>query len=181
MAKETKKSSKSHEEILAEIHELSKRADETSSKQLDLPIGDEDIDPVISSNLFKDTADPEKSHRLYYGIQRLLRDYLPKGDENRRLREYVYKEKNLFLNRGIEINEQTGRRGSDSRMAYIPNFLEVAFNEVGKWISAGSNSFDIYKAFWDLNEERGYHKEKGNPTQFDKILKAITEVPKPEK
>ena len=160
MSKGTKKENKTTEEIMNEIRELSNRANETSSKQLEFQLGDEDIDPVISSDMFKDTADPEKSHRFYYGIQRLLRDNLPKGDSNKRLREYVYNEKNLFLNRGIEINEQTGTRGSDSRMTYIPNFLEVAFNEVGKWIGDRANPFDIYKAFWDLNEARGYHSEK---------------------
>lgn len=160
MAKEIKNEKKTAEEILNEIRELSKRADETSSKQLDLPIGDEDIDIGFDSSAFKDTVDPERSHKLYYGIQRMLKDYLPKGDENKKLRRYVYNEKNLFLNRGIDIDEKTGIRGSDGRMTFISNFLEVAFNLISDWIVSGGSSFDIYKSFWDLNEKKGFHKEK---------------------
>lgn len=179
MAKETK--SKTNQQILDEIRELSKRADETSSKQLELPVGDEDIDVGFDSNIFKDTADPERSHRLYYGIQRMLKDYLPKGESNKKLRKYVYDEKNLFLNRGMDVDPKTGLRNSDGRMSFIPNFLEVAFNVVSKWVQSGSNSFDIYKNFWDLNEERGYHKEKQKLTPFDNLLDATLKVPKPEK
>jgi hypothetical protein len=160
MAKETKKDKKTSEEILNEIRELSKRADETSNKQLDLPMGDEDIDVGFDASIFKDTADPERSHKLYYGIQRMLKDYLPKGEENKKLRKHVYGEKNLFLNRGKDIDEKTGKRGSDGRMTFIPNFLEVGFNLVSNWISSGGTSFDIYKSFWDLNEQKGFHKEK---------------------
>lgn len=160
MAKETKKEKKTPGEILNEIKKLSKRADETSSKQLDLPIGDEDIDVGFDAGIFQDTADPEKSHKLYYGIQRMLKDYLPKGEENKKLRRHVYSEKNLFLNRGKDVDEKTGIRGSDGRMTFIPNFLEVGFNLVSNWIGSGGTSFDIYKSFWDLNEQRGFHKDK---------------------
>lgn len=182
--KKTEKKVQSKEDIFNEIKKLSKRANETTSHQMDIfldqNLGDEDIDVGFDSSIFKDTANPDKSHKLYYGIQRLLRDYLPKGIDNKKLRQFVYDEKNLFLNRGIEKNE-FGVRGSDSRMTYINNFLEIGFNTVAKWIASGANSFDIYSDFWQLNEDRGYHKEEQPKGDFDNVVGAMLKVPPPPK
>ena len=154
------KEDKTKDKIFKEIQELSKRADETSVNQSDLfnQLGDEDIDTGFDASIFKDTADPDRSYKLYYGMQRLLMDNLPKGKSNKKFRQFVYDEKNLFLNRGAHINEITGIRGSDARMTYITNFLEVAFNTVADWIKTGESSFDLFQRFWDLNEAKGYHK-----------------------
>ena len=173
MAKETKKQKKSEAEIIEEIRRLSERASKTTAKQLDIA-GDDDIDPALSADIFKDTADPDKSHRLYYGIQRLLREHLPGGHSNKKLRQYIYNEKNLFLNRGIEVNQNTGTRGSDSRMTFISGFLEVAFNETGKWIAEGAIPFNIFQAFWDLNESRGYHKGNKKISKMDVLLNSVS-------
>lgn len=155
--KKIDKKQKSKEEIFKEIKKLSKRADETTNHQMDLfknqKFEDDDIDVGFDSKIFKDTADPDKSYKLYYGTRRLLIDYLPQGKKNKKLRKRIYAEKNLFLNRGKE-------KHSDGRMTYISNFLDIAFNTVAKWVETGANSFDIYMKFWELNEERGYHKEE---------------------
>lgn len=184
MVKKKVKQEKSIEDIKAEIKKLSDRADKTTSKQPDLflagEIGEEDADIIFDSSILNDTADPVKSYRLYYGIRRLLMDYLPKGKNNKELRDKIYSEKNLFLNRGIEIN-QWGIRGSDSRMTYITNFLEVAFNTVTKWIITGGTPYDIWQSFWDLNEERGYHNQQQELSGFDKNLKSMLKVPPPPK
>ncbi|RZK28079.1 MAG: hypothetical protein EOO61_22555, partial [Hymenobacter sp.] len=121
MAK-AKKQSKAltKEEIIAEIKQLSERAQETGSQQLDLipaELGDEDIDLGFDTALLQDTANPEESYRLYYGIRRLLMDNLPPGKPNKKLRQAVYNEKNLFLNRGEDI-KPNGVRGSDGRQTY---------------------------------------------------------------
>jgi len=50
-----------------------------------------------------------------------LRNNLPQGKKNEKLRRYVYDEKSLFLNRGKEKDDR-GIRGSDERQTYIPNF-----------------------------------------------------------
>lgn len=168
MSKKTENNIKSIEEILKEVKELSLRADESTNHQLDLflnkDLGDEDIDPIIDFSSISDTADPDKSHKLYYGIRRLLIDYLPKGNENKKLRAYVYYEKNLFLKRGLET-------GADSRMTYIANYLEVAFKVVTNWVLHNSNPYDIYMEFYNLNEESGYHTEKQKLSNFDLKLK----------
>lgn len=156
-----KNNAKPREEIIDEIRSLAKRADETSSQQMDLflgqVLGDEDIDIGFDFSGLTDTANPDKSHKIFYGIRRLLIDYLPKGEENKKLRQKIYDEKNLFLNRGIEKGAN-GIRGSDGRMAYIEQFLVEAFKVVADWVSKGANAYDIWFAFWDLNEQRGYHK-----------------------
>lgn len=165
MANKSKKSSsKSKEEIIKEIKELSDRAKQTSSHQLDLiptELGDEDIDLGFTPDQLKDTSDPEESYRLYYGIRRLLIDNLPTGPNNKKLRQMIYDEKNLFLNRGIDIKDN-GIRGSDGRQTYIAPFLKEAFNAVSSWIANGANPFDIFMTFRTMNEEKGYYTDKKN-------------------
>lgn len=172
------------EEIFDEIKQLSEKAKETSSRQLDLidnvDLGNEDIDTGFERRL-AGTADPDTSHRLYYTMRRTLIDNLPKGKKNEKLRRYVYDEKSLFLNRGNDKNE-SGYKGSDERMSYIDNFLKTAFDLVNNWVSTGANPFDLYKAFWDINEEKGFHEEKKNnesnqSSLFNKNLEGMLAVP----
>jgi hypothetical protein len=153
--KENKKSidRKSQEDIFDEIKKLSEKANELS----DIDLGEEDI--TFDTSLINDMADPEKSHKLTYIMRRLMMDNLPKGPENLKLRRYIYDEKLLFLNRGKHIDKNTGVRGSDSRMTYIPNFLQVAFDTTIAWVKSGGTPIDLFTAFWDLNESRNYHQE----------------------
>ena len=155
--------SKLQKDIFDEIKKLSEKANELSeSEQISLfpniDLGEEDI--TFDSSLIDDTANPDRSYKLYYGMMRLMIGNLPTGKENKKLRNYIYDEKRLFLNRGKGIDKNTGVRGSDSRMAFIPNFLEVAFDTTVNWVRSGGTSFDLFTAFWDLNESRGYHKEE---------------------
>lgn len=155
--KETKK--KTDQEKLDEIRMLSEKANQLNDvEQLSLFPGldlhEEDI--TFDSSILNDTADPERSYKLYYSIRRMMIDNLPKGDENKKLRQYIYDEKNIFLNRGKDIDEKTGLRGSDGKMTYIPNFLEVAFDLTANWVKAGGSPFDLFDSFRKLNIERGY-------------------------
>lgn len=68
----------------------------------------------------------------------------------------------------------------------IDNFLQTAFSIVNNWVAAGANPFDLYKSFWDLNEENGFHEEKqmNESTQtdlFSKNLEGLLAVPPPNK
>jgi hypothetical protein len=160
---DTNKKHKTQEEIFEEIKRLAAKADESSNQQMDLfegqKLGDEDIDFSFNSSIINDTADPDRSYKLYYGIRRLLIDYLPKGQEYKELRKQIYDQKNLYLNRGIDINNE-GIRGSDGRMSYISGFLETVFDIVAQWITTGANSYDIFITLYDLNQKMGYHKSK---------------------
>lgn len=164
MAKDINKKEKlSEEEIIAQIKLLSEKAREISGAQTGLfdgfDIGEEDLDTSFNQSILNDTADPDKSHRLYYTMRSAMMRNLPKGNENKKLRKFIYEEKSLFLNRGKDKNHD-GIKNSDERMAYIGNFLQVAFDIVNKWVSEGANPFDLYMAFKELNQEKGYDSKK---------------------
>lgn len=161
------KENKTREEIFEEIKKLSEKASQVGGLQIpllpDLP--KEDLSEFDLS-ILNDTADPEKSHRLYYGMRRLMMDNLPRGKENKELRQFIYDEKNLFLNRGNELNDD-GVRGSDGRMTFT-TFLEIAFQISAEWIKQGANPIGLWQLFYDENEKFGFHssKEEGkNKTQ----------------
>ena len=160
-----KESERTDEEILAEIKMLSQKAQENRATQLDmlndLKLGDEDISNSFDKSIFSDTADPDESHRLYYTMRKIMIDNLPKGKNNLKLRRYIYDEKILFLNRG-KLKDDFGRRGSDERMAYINNFLNIAFDIITNWVRNGANPYDLYTSFYNLNEEKGYHSVSNN-------------------
>lgn len=180
-----KKANKTKEEIFAEIKRLSEQAEQNTAHQVDMfqTLGDEDIDKTFDINVLNDTADPSKAHKLYYNIQRVLIDNLPNGAEHKKLRQKIYDEKNLFLNRGYD-KDAFGIRGSDGRQTYI-NLLQQAFAVVFNWVASGGNSFDIYQEFWQLNEDKGYHKEEEKKEEhngdFDNVIKQFLNTPPPKK
>jgi len=186
MAKISKsKSALSEQEILEEIKRLSESAKEISGKQSSLfegvNLGDEDLDTGFDLATLNDTANPDESHRLYYTMMMALRNNLPQGKKNEKLRRYVYDEKSLFLNRGKDKDDK-GIRGSDERQAYISNFLKVAFDIVYKWVSHGADPFDIFMEFRKLNEKMGYRKqESGDLNNFDDTIISLLKTPTVQK
>lgn len=152
------------EEKLAEIKKLSDEAKALSAKQIPFDfshLGEDDIDTETSAEkeMLNITANPEKSHRLYYTMMAILKTNLPKGPENEKLRRFVYEEKSLFLNRGA-VKDERGIKGSDERMAYIPMYLKKALDKVTEWASGDANPFDIYMTFKQMNEELGFYNKK---------------------
>lgn len=120
-----------------------------------------DIDGQIAlKNEIADMAldaidDPETKYHSYYKVlNSLLRKHLPKGDNNKPARDLIYEEKNTFLTRGHRKDE-SGIRGADGRMAYIPDINEL-INIVTDWISAKGGMYDLYVKIRDLNVSRGY-------------------------
>ncbi len=138
-----------------EIKRMSDEAEKIRPNQIELfkEIGQED--PSFDASMFGDAANPSTSHKLYYGMMRLMKDNLPSGPENEPLRRYVYDEKNLFITRGKHLNTE-GFRGADGRMAYIVE-LQKAFDITADWLRKGGQAFDLYLAFHQMNKELGYH------------------------
>lgn len=141
-----------------ERRELFLKADEEASKEQQLMI---DLEGNISSQReiidisMSATEDPEEKYRIYYlGIQKLLRDYLPKGDKYKQFREYIYDEKNIFLTRG-KTKGSDGIRGGDGRMTYQPDMQNI-LDETVQWIILRGTMIDLYERYWDLNENFGY-------------------------
>lgn len=148
-----KRVQKTKEQIRDEIRELSKKADSISGSQLNLLSKLSEEEDNFDTSALHDTANPDLSHKLYYNMRRIMMENLP---EDKKLRRYVYDEKNLFLNRGKAKNPD-GIRNSDGRMAYISGFLQEAFEITIKWLSSGGSAFDLYESFWRKNEELGFH------------------------
>ena len=149
---------KSREEILADIRGLSEKSEKAAQARQnelfdDLKL-DEEVDGLTTTFL-KDVADPDASHRLYFGMRNMMVRNLPKGPENKPLRQHIYDEVNLYLNRGKQ-KDARGIRGSSGQMTYIPTFLEPAFDLVLRWVGAGANPFELYSAFEAKNTEMGY-------------------------
>ena len=157
---------KNRDEILDEIKNLAKKAENETEFSLDVDVS-EFATPELDTSFLNDTQDPKKSHRLYYSIQSLIIANLPKGAEYKKLREFVNEEKLIFLNRGAK-KDARGIRGSDSRQAYT-TILEIALNTVIDWIKSGANAFELFVKFRDLNISYGYHDEaeKENISDFD--------------
>lgn len=156
--KEIKKSDLSQEEL--ERFEILQNAEEVKGEQLAISWDSELVLENEAEKLIGLKIDsPVEKFQLYYkGLNKLLRDFLPKGKENEEARRLIYDEKNVLINRGAKKDEN-GIRGSDGRMAYLED-LELAIQIVANWITQKGTYFDLYKSFWDKNEELEYgHQE----------------------
>lgn len=187
--KKGKKEDRDRDKILDDVKRLSQKAQETAEGKQSKLFEDEDLgeDTGFNQSILNDTVNPELSHRLYYGLQRLLKDNLPTGRKNEKLRRYVYDEKNLFLNQGKHLDAK-GIRNSDGRMAPPETIIHEAFNIVVSWVASGGAPFDIFYAFKKRNEELGYYEKKEPPIDttytdvtFDDQLKGLLSVPPPKK
>lgn len=158
-------------ESFDEIKKLAEEAD--NFKNLELGFEDEFNEVSLNKIEFTDDVqNPKESYRLYYAIEGILRNHLPKGEEFNDLRKVVREEKSIFLTG--KRKDITGRRNADSRQAFISSHLKVALNELFDWIREGGNSFDLFLKFRKLNVEYGYFKEE-EASDFDQIKKKSTE------
>lgn len=165
-----KKKTNINQNELDDIRKLSEEADKTKGFQLSFLKEFEDEETI--SDMFSDIQDPETAYRIYYSIERMLKDNLPKGEENKTIRDIVREEKNIFLNRG-KSKDTRGIRHSDSRQAYIEAHLKVAFDIVANWVREGGNTFDLYMKFRNINDEKGYREKVDLSTFYKKRLKAL--------
>ncbi|MFV5685481.1 hypothetical protein ACM55I_08535 [Flavobacterium sp. GB2R13] len=122
----------------------------------------------------KEFENPEEKYNIYYkGIRKLLMEYLPKGKEYKEIRDIIYDEKNIFLNNGKRKSDNNGIRLSDGRMTFQTNMNEI-LEIIVKWISDSQNAFDIYRLFYELNENFGYgheHYDKSTLNVANAMLK----------
>lgn len=156
--KNIKKENLSKEEL--ERLEILQQAEEVKGEQLSIDLDSELVVENEAEKLIgQKIDDPVEKFQLYYkGLSKLLKDNLPKGKENEEARRIVYDEKNVLINRGAKKDER-GIRGSDGRMAYVED-LEEAIRIVAEWITNKGSYYDLYRAFWDKNEELDYgHQE----------------------
>jgi len=102
---------------------------------------------------------PQDKYELYYKVlNKILLNNLPKGEEFKQVRDYIYEEKNTFLTRGHRI-QKDGRRGADGRMSYIPDINEI-INVVSSWVIRRGTLFDLYASLRELNISKGYGRRE---------------------
>lgn len=117
--------------------------------------GDLIIKKEIADITLEAIDNPEEKYELYYKVlNKLLLNNLPKGEDFKQVREYIYEEKNTFLTRGHRI-QKDGRRGADGRMSYISDINEI-INVISSWIVRRGTLFDLYASLRDLNRSKGY-------------------------
>jgi hypothetical protein len=148
-------------DILSRIKEMAKLADAEASKSVsqEFPFEKELTESDKETiDIIKDTQNPEVSYKLFYAIQGLMKQFLPKGDEYDGLRKYVYELKNILLTQGKNKNEK-GIRGADSRQAYIAGELKVMYDLITDWVKNGAMAAYLIEQLQALNEERGYNFE----------------------
>lgn len=139
-----------------ERYEILQKSEEIKGEQLSLNwkselIVENEAEKLISKRI----DDPVEKFQLYYkGLHKMLKDFLPKGKKHEEARRLIYDEKNVLINRG-EKKDEKGIRGSDGRMAYIED-LELGILIVANWITNKGSYWDLYRAFWDKNEELNY-------------------------
>ena len=120
---------------------------------------DDDGDLIVKREIADITLEaidnPQEKYELYYKVlNKMLLNNLPKGEEFKQVRDYIYEEKNTFLTRGHRI-QKDGRRGADGRMSYIPDINEI-INIVSSWVVRRGTLFDLYASLRELNISKGY-------------------------
>lgn len=150
--------------------ELLQKANEKVGKQLTISAEKGSLEEIdeLRQLIGKEFENPEEKYNIYYkGIRKLLMDYLPKGKDFKEVRDIIYDEKNIFLNSGKRKSDNNGIRKSDGRMTYQPVMNEI-LDIIVKWVAESQNPFDIYRAFYELNEKHRYGHE-----QYDKTVQGV--------
>jgi len=165
---------KSHEEKL----KILQAAKESKTRQLSItPEGDLlELDEL--KKLIEEKMDaPTEKYELYYnGIRKILTRYLPKGKHNEQYRQIIYDEVNVFLNRGKTKDVKTGKRGSDGRMAFNKDMLEVV-KLIARWLTESKDPQKLYLDLYELNESLGFgHQQYDESSKsFHKAMKKKTQ------
>ncbi len=124
------------------------------------------------SRLLEEKMDsPTEKYDLYYnGIQKILKRYLPKGRHNEKYRRIIYDEVNVFLNRGKAKDVKTGKRGSDGRMGFDKDMMEIV-KIISLWVSESQDLQKLYTDVYGLNEKFGFGHQ-----QYDESSKSFNKA-----
>jgi hypothetical protein len=162
--KKDKKKELSKEDL--ESMELLQKSKEKQGKQIRIDLESGTLAEIdeLRQLLGKQAEDPEEKYSIYYtGIRNILMKYLPSGKENEELRQLLYDEKNIFLNRGKKKSDNNGVRRSDGRMTY-QEYMSEMLDVVTKWVSESQVPIDLYHALYELNENHRYGHEEYDKT-----------------
>lgn len=109
-------------------------------------------DEPFGAEFAGDQHNQKESYDLNYAIRRLLMQGLPRGEENKDLRQMVYDEKNLLLRDGVDRPAGGGTIGADSRQAK-PSLARAAYVKTQAWADRGGSAYDIFLEYYDFNKQ----------------------------
>ena len=142
-------------DFLARLKRLSDDAqDEAEGRQGAFAFSPEEEaqDEPFGAEFAGDQHNQKESYDLNYAIRRLLMQGLPRGEENKDLRQMVYDEKNLLLRDGVDRPAGGGTIGADSRQAK-PSLARAAYVKTQAWADRGGSAYDIFLDYYDLNKQ----------------------------
>jgi hypothetical protein len=142
--------------------EILQRSNEKVGRQLSINSETGNLEEIneLRGLIGKEFENPEEKYNTYYkGIEKLLRQFLPKGKEFKIVRRIIRDEKSVFLNNGKKKSDNNGIRGSDERMTFQTNMNEI-LDIIVKWIAESQNSFELYRLLYELNEKFEYGHEQ---------------------
>lgn len=162
-----------------ESMELLQKSKEKQGMQLVIDIDKGSLHEIdeLKELINKKVDDPEEKYSTYYtGIRNILMKYLPSGADNKELRDLIYDEKNIFLNRGKKKSDNNGIRKSDGRMTY-QEYMSEMLDAITTWVSESQVPFDLYNMLYDLNERHGYgHEDYDKTTVKYKLARQMQEA-----
>ena len=147
-------SAKSNLDEVLEILETSKS---NVGTRLDFDFENSDFKEVdeLKEMINRSIEDPEEKYNLFYnGIQKLINKYVT----DKKIRKIVNGEKLVFLNRG-KVLKENGLRGGDCRTTYAEDMTRIV-EIISEWVMMSQDPTELYKKFYDLNEEYGYPHQK---------------------
>ena len=145
-----------------ESMELLQKSKIKKGKQLRIDIDKGDLREIneLRELIGKDFENPDEKYKTYYvGIRRVLMMYLPKGKDFKQERDFIYDEKNIFLNNGKKKSDNNGVRKSDGRMTLQSKMNEM-LDVIVSWVSTSQDPNNLYNMLYDLNEKHGYGHEE---------------------
>lgn len=148
---------KSVESNLDEVLDILETAKSNIGERLDFDFENNDFKEVdeLREMINRSVEDPEEKYNLFYnGIQRLINKYI----SDKKVRKIVNGEKLVFLNRG-KVLKENGIRGGDCRTTYAEDMTRVV-EIISEWVMTSRDPAELYKKFYDLNEEYGYPHQK---------------------
>lgn len=113
---------------------------------------EESEDEPFKPELAGDLQNPKESYDLYYAVRRLLMQGLPTGENNKKLRQFIYDEKNFYLRHGIHRPDDGSTIGADSRQSRL-QFLREAYAATNAWAARRGSPYDIFLDYYDLNKK----------------------------
>lgn len=149
-----------------ESMELLQKSKERQGMQLVIDLDKGSLHEIdeLKEMLNKKVDDPEEKYTTYYaGIRNILMKYLPSGKDSKELRDLIYDEKNVFLNRGKKKSDNNGIRKSDGRMTY-QEYMSEMLDLITTWVSQSQIPFDLYNMLYELNEKHNYGHENYDET-----------------